>query len=65
MPTQSDHLTQDRGQRAALVKDVVFQSIQTASAEPHFATITVTMTPAIAATAATAVQMTEVRCHQG
>lgn len=65
MPAQGDHLAQDRGERAALVEDVVLQSIQAAAAESHFATITVAMTPAIAATAATAVHMTEVRCHQG
>jgi hypothetical protein len=65
MPAQSDHLAQDRGERAALIQDVVLQSIQSAAAESPFATITVAMTPAIATTAATAVQMAEVRCHQG
>nr|WP_247195505.1 hypothetical protein [Streptomyces sp. GESEQ-35] len=65
MSAQSDHLAQGRGERAAIVDDVVPQSVQAASAESHFATITVTMTPAIVATSATAVQMTEVRCHQG
>ncbi|CAL9328503.1 hypothetical protein SUDANB106_00022 [Streptomyces sp. enrichment culture] len=65
MPTQSDHLAQDRGEWAALVEDVVLQPIQTTATESHLAKITVAKTPAIVATAATAVQMTEVRCHQG